>query len=241
MEKNNNYPYVIIHMLSSLNGKIDGAFFEADKTAIAAKVYAELRGEYDCQAVVYGTTTMLGGYADGRVKGLKETKELSKEDYVNPEGKALGNYIVAMDPEGILAYSSHMLEKKGRPAAHVIEVLTENVSLQYLSYLKENGISWVIAGKDAIDCKELLSKLHDLFGIKKLMVAGGAVTNWSFLSQGLVDELSLVISPVTDGETNTASVFASSSFLQESNPVEFHLKDVKTYDGDVIALRYTCE
>ena len=237
-KKSNKYPYVVIHMLSSLNGKIDGGFFDSTKTADALKVYADLRDVYACQAVVYGTTTMLGGYADGRVKDLPEEKLADREDYVNPQGREIGNFIVAMDPEGILAYASHMLEKKVRPAAHVIEVVTEKVSLQYLSYLKEKGISWIIAGKDALDCKVLLAKLHDLFGIEKLMVAGGAVTNWSFLSEGLVDEVCVVIAPVTDGETNTASVFAQSQFQQETAPVELHLKDAKTY-GDVVALRYT--
>ena len=240
-QKNNKYPYVVIHMLSSLNGKIDGDFFDSPKTADALKVYAELRNAYACQAVVYGTTTMLGGYADGKVTNLPETNGLKKEDYVNLEGKAAGNFIVAMDPEGILAYASHMLEKKGRPAAHAIEVLTENVSSKYLSYLKEKGISWIIAGKDELDCKVLLTKLHDLFGIEKLMVAGGAVTNWSFLSEGLVDEVSIVIAPVTDGETSTVSIFAQSPFLPSTAPIELHIKDVKTYAKDVIALRYTCE
>lgn len=72
------------------------------------------------------------------------------------------------------------------------------------------------------------------------MVAGGAVTNWSFLKAGLVDEVSIVITPVTDGETNTASVFGASSFEKDDKPVEFHLSEVKTYDGDVIFLKYHC-
>lgn len=228
-------------MLSSLNGKIDGVFFDSPKTAEAAKIYGDLRETFGCQAVVYGTTTMLGGYADGKVSDLKENvDDVTKEDYVNPEGKEIGNYIIAMDPEGILAYHSSILEKKSRPAAHVIEVVTENVSMEYLSYLKEKGISWIVAGEDTIDCKVMLAKLQDLFAIEKLMEAGGAVTNWSFLKEGLVDEVSIVIAPVTDGETTTASVFGASSFQKDDKHVEFHLSEVKTYDGDVISLKYHC-
>lgn len=63
-------PFVVCHMLASLDGKIDGACFGAQQTAPALQVYGELRGFYGCQATLYGTTTMLGGYADGKVSPL---------------------------------------------------------------------------------------------------------------------------------------------------------------------------
>lgn len=63
-------PFVVCHMLASLDGKIDGAFFGAQQTAPALQVYGELRGFYGCQATLYGTTTMLGGYADGKESSL---------------------------------------------------------------------------------------------------------------------------------------------------------------------------
>lgn len=62
--------FVVCHMLASLDGKIDGAFFGAPETAPALHAYGELRGFYHCQATLYGTTTMLGGYADGLVPAL---------------------------------------------------------------------------------------------------------------------------------------------------------------------------
>ena len=77
----------------------------------------------------------------------------------------------------------------------MIEVLTEQALPEYLAYLKKLGISYVFAGVDRLDCTLLLKKLYSLFGIEKLMVAGGGVMNWSFLAQGCIDELSLVTAP----------------------------------------------
>lgn len=54
-------PFVVCHMLTSLDGKIDGAFFGVPETIPAIKAYGELRSFYGCQATLYGTTTMLGG------------------------------------------------------------------------------------------------------------------------------------------------------------------------------------
>ena len=234
-----NRPFVVCHMLTSLDGKIDGAFFGAPESASALKAYGELRGFYGCQATLYGTTTMLGGYADGRLSRLPmENDALPKEDFINPEGLAVGNFIVSIDPKGILSFSSHILEKKGRTAAHVIEVLTSQVSSEYLSYLRQRGISYLFAGDSSLDCAVLLYKLYEQFGIEKLMVAGGGVVNWSFLAEGLIDELSLVIAPVADGGTTAVSIFEQSELLPHREPMAFHFMEAKALDGDALWLRY---
>ena len=106
-------PFVVCHMLTSLDGKIDGAFFSTPETAPALKAYGELRGFYGCQATVYGTATMLGGYADGRVPGLPAPKQNPPiEDWISPEGKTMDSFIVSVDPKWELAFSSHAIEKK---------------------------------------------------------------------------------------------------------------------------------
>ena len=232
-------PFVVCHMLASLDGKIDGAYFGAPEAAPALKSYGELRNFYGCQATLYGTTTMLGGYADGRdgARSVGDTLPPPK-DWVNPAGKVLGNFIVSVDPVGELAFSSSTIEKKGRPAAHVIEALTEQASPAYLAYLQKQGVSYVFAGKDRLDCPLLLQKLRNLFDIEKLMVAGGGTVNWSFLAAGLIDELSLVIAPVADGGTESVSIFEQSEFLPHSCPVAFHLTEAKTINEDVLWLRY---
>ena len=239
MEKNNmERPFVVCHMLASLDGKIDGAFFGTPEAAPALKTYGELRSFYSCQATLYGTNTMLGGYADGRVGPLSAGDALPpQKDWVNPAGKALGNFIVSVDPVGELAFSSPTIEKKGRPAAHVIEALTEQASPAYPAYLQKQGVSYVFAGKDRLDCALLLQKLRSLFGIEKLMVAGGGIVNWSFASEGLVDEFSLVIAPVADSGSGV-SCFEQAPFLPAAAPVPFHLKSAETPTQDVLWLRY---
>ena len=239
MEKNNmERPFVVCHMLTSLDGKIDGAFFGMPETALALKTYRELRDFYGCQATLYGMTTMLGGYADGRVGAFSAGDALpQKKDWVNPAGKAMGNFIVSLDPVGELAFSSSILEKKGRPAAHVVEALTEQASPSYLAYLQKQRVSYVFAGKDRLNCTLLLHKLYSLFGVEKLMLAGGGISNWSFASEGLVDEFSLVVAPVADGGSGV-SCFEQAHFLPSAAPVPFYLKSAETPAQDVLWLRY---
>lgn len=232
--------FVVCHMLASLDGKIDGAFFGAKEAAPALKAYGDLRGFYGCQATLYGTTTMLGGYAGGRVNSLPAAgNPLPKEDWVNTEGRDMGNFVVSVDPKGDLAFSSHISEKKGRAPAHIIEALTEQASPEYLAYLREKGVSYVFAGQETLDCGLLLKKLHSLFGIEKLMVAGGGVMNWSFLSAGLLDEISLVIAPVADGSNTAVSIFEQAPFLPGHSPVGLTLQQSKVLEGETGMIHYS--
>lgn len=161
-------PFVVCHMLASLDGKIDGVFFELPQTAPALKAYSDLREFYGCQATLYGITTMLGGYADGPAPALPEiAKSVPLVDWINPAGKDLRKFIISVDPKGELAFSSSTIKKKGRTAAHVIEVLTKQVSAPYLTYLQNQGVSYLFAGEKYLDCTLLLQSSRVCLALKK--------------------------------------------------------------------------
>ena len=230
-------PFVVCHMLSSIDGKIDGDFMSAPENTPVREEYGKLRGFYGCQATLYGTVTMEGSYAEGLAGELPHGDIVyMTEDFVAPSD--VKNYIVSIDPKGILGWNSCYIEKKGRPRAHVIEVLTEQVSGDYLAYLRGFGISYIFAGKKQLDCELVLRKLKTLFGIERLMIAGGGLINWSFLKEGLIDEVSLVLSPLAGGRREVASVFTKADFLPDHAPVAFTLKEVKQIPGDGLWLRY---
>lgn len=87
------------------------------------------------------------------------------------------------------------------------------------------------------NCREAMEKLYRLFHIEKLLLCGGGGADWSFLDAGMVDELSLVIAPVTDGSQGSASVFAGIPGLNGVSPVGFSLKEVRQTEGGGVYLR----
>lgn len=230
-------PYTVCHILSSLDGKIDGSFMSAPETALALRAYADIRGQYDCAATVYGTITMIEGYADGLAPVLPEqSRSLPRTDRVADAGA--GHYIVSVDPKGTLGFRSNTIEKKGRPKAHIIQVLTEQVSDRYIAYLREKDVSYIFAGADSLDCTVMVKKLKSLFDIQRLMLAGGGVMDWSFAQEGLIDELSIVLAPVADGDRSGASLFESAGFYERERPAAFSLLSAERRDGGVLWLRY---
>lgn len=242
MEKNvtdkiiTDKPYVICHMLTSLDGKIDGNWFRHSNCDDALKAYGRLRLTFESQATLYGTTTAAASYSNGLAGELPHsTVVYPKDDYV--ADCALGNYVICLDPQGILGWSGGYLQKKGRAKAHVIEVLTNTVDSDYLAYLRKNSISYVFAGETKIDCVLLLHKLQNLFGIHRMILAGGGITNWGFAREGLIDELSIIVAPVADGSTNAVSIFED--IAGEEKTISMKLKNVTQLEGNVLWLTYT--
>ncbi|MFV3383252.1 hypothetical protein [Pseudomonas sp. NY15354] len=92
---------------------------------------------------------------------------------------------------GKIGWQSNSLKYAGRPEAHIIEVLSEKASNTYRAILRRLEISYIVAGQEQLDCKLAAEKLKALFWIDTLMF---------FLQAGLVDELSLIIAPLSQGK-----------------------------------------
>ena len=230
-------PFVVCHMVSSVDGKINGSWFEAPEVGIPLKESGMIRNAYQCNATLYGATTMAETYAEGYVKNLPHSDTIfPREDYT--AHSEVDSYFAAIDPQGSIAYANKYIEKRGRPKVHVIEVLLERVFDDYLAYLQNLEISYIFAGKDSLDPVLCMEKLHSLFGLNKLMICGGGIVDYTFLQAGLIDELSLVIVPLTDGATEGATVFDRSPFVPVTPAIPFRLLEVKILPGDGVWLRY---
>lgn len=225
-------PYTVCHIFSALDGAIVGNYMATAESRAAQKQYGEKRGFFNCNAILYGTTTMLD-FCDGYVESLPETMPAAREDYVSPDAKA--SLVIAIDRHGKLAYSQNYLDRHG-VRSHIIEVLTENVSSAYINYLRQRDISYIFAGKNDLDCAVCMEKLYKLFGIERLMIAGGGYIDWAFADAGMIDELSLVLAPAADGEQKV-TVFERTD-KSKNRAIGFALKEVKQLDGDTVWLRY---
>lgn len=231
-------PYVICHMLSALDGKITGEFMATEKAFTTAGEYARIRNEYHAEAWLYGTVTTKE-FTNGRRPKLEENENVPEGDYIADNNAEL--YYISIDTKGEIGWESGVFKKAGRPDSHVIEVLTENTPVSYRAYLRKQAVSYIIAGKDSLDCKLAVEKLYSLFGIDSILICGGGMVNWTFLQAGVIDELSLLIAPVSDGNTTTVTVFEKSAMLPEHAPVTFSLKNIEKLKNNGVRLVYTVD
>jgi 5-amino-6-(5-phosphoribosylamino)uracil reductase len=84
-----------------------------------------------------------------------------------------------------------------------------------------------------LDWRVVLEHLHDVRGVRRLMVEGGGRVHTQLMAQGLADELQLAVAPLFVGEPDAPRLFGPGGYppgrmlLVETRPV-----------GDVVLIRY---
>ena len=227
-----NRPYTVCHIFSALDGGIAGNFMYAPESTEARERYGKFRATFNSNAILYGTTTMLD-FCEGYVSALPQAEPIARKDYIAPHDEK--SYVIAIDRHGKLAYSKSYLERHGL-RQHIVEVLTERVTDKYLAYLKNLGISYIFAGLSDLDCETAMVKLKEKLGIENLIIAGGGYIDWAFADAGMVDELSLVLAPVADGEQKVTVFERTDNSVNRT--ISFTLENAFVLDGNTVWLRY---
>lgn len=229
-------PYIVCHILSALDGKITGQFMGTPAAQAVSEEYARIRGEYHADAWLYGTKTTKEFTAYRKPKLDETIFSVPNGDFVAQADAPL--YYVSIDTLGEIGWTSGTFCKPDRPYACVIEVLTEKTPLAYRAFLRQKGVSYILAGNDTLNCAIAAEKLYELFGIETMLICGGGTVNWTFLQQGVLDELSLLLASVADGSPDTVTVFEKMPFLPECAPIQFRLKKVEQLKSDGVRLLY---
>lgn len=231
-------PYTVCHMISTLDGQIDGRFFSNPKMNLIRETSANIRKQLDCEAVICGLTTTVEVYSEGVIEKntLDNRKHDRRTDYI--ASSDTHNFYVSIDPDGCVRWKEKYVEKRGCPRSHIVEVLTEMASDDYIDYLHRLDISYIFAGEKFLDCSVMMSKLKQKFNIQRAMISGGGVTNWSFLKAGMIDEISLILCPFSEGDRNAAVLFEQSLYMPKDTPEAFTLTNVQTLPEDALWLIY---
>src|SRR5262249_62434309 len=110
-------------------------------------------------------------------------------------------FAVAVDPSGRVPYVNDNIR-----GDHIVAVLGEKVSDQYLAELRETGASYIFAGPQGDDLARAMEELASSFGVKRLLLEGGGKINGAFLKHKLIDEFSTLIYPAVHGVARTPNI-----------------------------------
>lgn len=224
-------PYIICHMVTSIDGKVTGDFLYRPECEKATDFYYEINRNYKADGFICGRVTMEGSFTNGWYPDLFEYNPIESKDDFIPDNLS-GFYAVSFDPKGKLGWKSGRIidEDPGYGDAQIIEVLTKQVDGRYLGYLQDMGIPYIFAGETEIDVETALFKLKTKMGIKTLLLEGGSIVNGYFQRADAIDELSQVVAPVVaKGEDKP--------LFTDARTADYRLVDVKKYDS-VIWLNY---
>src|SRR5512140_2153610 len=222
-------PYIICHMASSVDGKIDGS---ALSSVMAEGEYEATGAKLKGDAWICGRTTMQQHFAEKKPFVSKSKKQAGPRPvFVARRAKS---YAISVDTRGKLRWSGGDLD-----GDHLICVVSEKAPGDYLDMLREKRVSYVVAGKSSVNLIKAVKQLNENFGIRTLLLEGGGHINGAFLQAGLVDELSLLLVPGIDGRHDIPALFDGLS-LSPSNKkaVALRLKSVQRRKRDTLWLRY---
>jgi len=219
-------PYVICHMCPSIDGRIVTRDWDVPN---ATREYERTAATFDADAWIIGRISMEPYAGKARVPKRKNGTPIARKDFIAPYDAA--SYAIAIDPSGKLTWRASDIDGE-----HVITILTESVSDDYLAFLQARGVSYLFGGKSRIDLTKVLPKLRARFGIKRLLLEGGGKINGSFLDADLIDELSILVAPVADGSAGTPTLFDTGK--RRTTARNLKLMSVEKRSGGIVWLRY---
>ncbi|RBP98617.1 deaminase [Bifidobacterium aemilianum] len=195
---------VTIHMLVSIDGKIDGPYERQPDIKQTDAFYNDELFKLG-SANANGATTVATYNAKGTLdlSGFSENG-IEYEDWL-PDIHA-DTWQVSLDRKGRMGWEVNYNEYGGRHN-RVIEVVSKKAPKAYLAFLRSMEIPYLIGGEEDLDLELVLTKLKASFNIDRLVISGGSIINGAFLKARLVDQISLVVLPYVSGDSSTKSSF----------------------------------
>lgn len=221
-------PYIICHMMTSIDGRIDCAM--TSKLQGVSDYYATL-DEIQVPTTVSGRVTAELEMAEPGAFIAKK-KDIYGQEGFSKKADAAG-YEVVIDTKGKLLWPDASAMSKP-----YLIVTSENVTKEYLEYLDGQNISWIACGKDHVDLVRAVEILAEQFHVQRMGVVGGPKINTAFLEAGLLDEISLLIGVGIDGRGGMPAVF--DGLAMDHDVTSLKLLDVKKFDSGAVWLRYHC-
>jgi len=211
-------PYVILNAAMSLDGKI--ATYTGDSRMSSP---SDLRRVHRLRAsvdgILVGMRTLLRDDPKLTVKFAKDRKP----------------YRIIVDSNAQTPLSSYVV-RTAREIPTIVAV-TSTAPKSRIEILERRGVKVFVCGKGRlVSVKILLQTLRKL-GIRKILLEGGGALNWSMLSSGHVDEVSVAITPrILGGEKAVTLVRGRGSpFVRDG--VKLKLLNTAKYGLDLV-VRY---
>jgi riboflavin biosynthesis pyrimidine reductase len=222
-------------MAASVDGRIVVEGWPASTAAAVRREYELVHGSYEADGWICGRVTMepfAGSVrSDAEVAG-EGAGGAAREDFRAPGD--FESFAFAIDPSGRLAWDTNDID-----GDHIVAILSERVSDEYLAFLRARGVSYLLAGEGDVDLPLAMEKIGSRFGVKTLMLEGGGRINGGMLAAGLIDEVSVLVAPAVDGRVGTPALFDIDA--EGAAPRRLALERVEQRPDGVLWLRYRVE
>ena len=191
-------PFVFINSAMSADGKISSILHRQVRISGKKDLIRvdELRASSD--AIMVGVGTVLADDPGLRVKSELLRKERLKRGTNENPLRIVADSLARTPPDAEIL------------GAGCIIAVSRAAPPERLATLSDR-CKFFVSGENRVDLKRLMSFLHGI-GVKRLMVEGGAILNWSMICAGLVDEIYVYVGNMLIGGDVAPSLVGGDGF-----------------------------
>ena len=234
---NSKRPHIICHMMSTIEGKITSG----DGTDILSDDYFELYTKTEDMLPSHSgwmlgrvTMQMFASSDTSPLPSLSHDIE-STDRIASHEGNL---YMFAVDTKGLLRWDKNSIKLSNiADPLHLVVVTTTSTPKEYLQYLQDREISYIVAGTNEIDFSTLFKTMKEKLHVETLLVEGGGLLNGSVMAAEFIDEISLLLTPTIVNQTSAPSLFERKQD-ESLNLRHYALTSVQKMEKDTVWLRY---
>lgn len=216
-------PRVIIHNQVSLDGRID--WFTPD-----IGLYYEIAARWQADAHLAGSNTIFN--PDEEIP--PEEQDAFEPPRIDPNDH---RPLLVVPDSGGKVRNWHVLRQMPY-WRDIVALCSHGTPKEYLGYLEKRHIDHIVRGNERVDLRAALEELSSEYGVKTVLVDSGGTLNGVLLRAGLVDEISILISPNLVGGISSRSMFRAPDLTHAGDVIPLRLTHVETVRGGVIWLRY---
>jgi riboflavin biosynthesis pyrimidine reductase len=219
-----NKPKVILQVSASLDGKItftpNATMFTPVDESLKPFVLrdedwkyfdAQVKLLHDIDFYLEGCNMLVSEIAT--IKELPEytgDKRLLYHDYlpgniISRKGRKTWTSVV----DGRGRFRNGYKAYKDNPETYMIHLTSYNAPPEYLAFLQNEEIPYLISGNEKVNLTETFGKLYNILNVRCILTTSGGKFAGALIRENLLDEINILFSPAIYGGTLTPYLFNS--------------------------------
>ena len=115
----------------------------------------------------------------------------------------------------------------------VIVAVSRSAPKRRTATLERVGAKIIRTGGDVVDLRVLLSRLYRM-GIRRLLLEGGGKLNWSMISKGFVDNISVTVAPIVIGGSQATTLVEGIGVGKVCDAITLKLTKGRRFDDEIV-------
>jgi len=241
-------PYVVLGVSASIDGRIS---LGPDRTLMDIEerddvlgtreeweeFYSSLQEVHDPEVFMEGSNMLVKEKAElpelEPYRGNEDElyQDFLPDEILNRPGRK--GWLAVVDGRGRIR--SGYTGEEDRPMLHLV---SHGVPPEYLRFLQNSSIPYLIAGEDRVDLEKVFQKMKNKLDVETVLTSSGGKLAGALLRKGLLDEIHIRFNPVIIGGFNTPNLFASPDLQEDQWPTSLDFIDGEITKNGHIFVRY---